>query len=282
MPSVAASQAGSRRENDPDQLARIFAKLSKLPAFHPSVLQLLNISIESDSSMQAFSDAFRSDPALAADLLMAANSVEFGSRRQIETIPHALSFLGLYRVRSLASTVALRMVMRASEVKKEDVRPVWAHGIAAAIVAEELGAIRNAPGLYAAALTHDLGRLGLLLTGASAYVEALSKTFENIEDSNNAERTLFGINHCQAGAKLGQTWGLSVGLQAGMAGHHQNAPMSAPRRIVQIACLAADFLGYPEVQRRDLELSAEVWKQTGLSEGHIREKIAQRTALLDG
>ena len=251
-----------------------------MPAFSPSALRLLSISTDSDSAMESFSESFRSDPALAADLLVAANSAEFASSCRIETIRHALTFLGLDRVRSLASTIALRIAMRTSH-RKEDVRPVWAHSIAAAVVAEELGTIHKMPELYTAALMHDLGRLGLLLAAGSRYVEVLSSTFDDIEESNRLEKVLFGIDHCQAGVMLGRTWSFPAGLQAHMGAHHESVLSGAPRQFVQTACLAADFLGYPEVQRRDLELTAPVWEKTGLSMDRIREKIVQRTALLD-
>ena len=281
MPTLTPSLSDIRREDHAQEQARIFEYLSKLPVFSPSALQLLSVSTENDSAMEAFSEAFRSDPALAADLLLVVNSAAFASRCHIETIRHALTFLGLDRVRSLASTIALKIAMRTSQ-RKEDVRSVWAHGIAAAVVAEELGTIHGVPGLYTAALLHDLGRLGLLLAAGSRYAEALSLTFDDMEESNRLERTLFGIDHCQAGTMLGRTWSFPAGLQANMGAHHEKAPPSGPQELVQIACMAADFLGFPEVQRRDLELTAPVWEKTGLSLDHIREKITQRTALLDG
>lgn len=280
MPTLASSRSDVSCENDAKEQARIWGCLSKLPAFSPSALHLLGVSTESDSAMESFSEAFKSDPALAADLLLAANSVEFASSCRIETIRHALTFLGLDRVRSLASTVALRIAMRTSQ-PKEDVRPVWAHSIATAVVAEELGTIHRMPELYTAALMHDLGRLGLLLAAGSKYTEVLSATFEDLEESNRLERVLFGIDHCQAGVMLGRTWNFPAGLQANMGSHHENVPPSAPRQFVQMACMAADFLGFPEVQRRDIELTAPVWEKTGLSPDRIREKIVQRTALLD-
>jgi len=281
MPALASSPSNISRKDDAHEQARIFEYLSKLPVFSPSALQLLGVSIESDSAMETFSEAFRSDPALAADLLVVVNSAAFASRCHIETIHHALTFLGLERVRSLASTIALKISMHASQ-RKEEVRSVWAHGIATAVVAEELGTVYGLPGLYTAALMHDLGRLGLLLAAGSKYAEILSGTFDDMEEANRREKTLFGIDHCQAGTMLGRTWDFPDGLQAHMSGHHGNAQPGTPQEFVQTACMAADFLGFPEVQRRDVELTSPLWEKSGLSLDRIREMIAQRTAILDG
>jgi HD-like signal output (HDOD) protein len=268
------------QENDVREQAKIFEHLSKLPVFSPSALHLLGVSTESDSAMESFSEAFGSDPALAADLLV-VNSGVFAPRCHIETIRHALSFLGLDRARSLASTMAFRIAMRNFR-HKEQARPVWAHGIAAAVVAEELGTLHGVPGLYTAALMHDLGRLGLLLADGSRYLEVLLGTYDDMKESNRLERTLFGIDHCQAGEMLGRTWNFPAGLRASMGAHHEIVPPSKPLELVQMACMAADCLGFPEVQRRGMELTAPVWEKTGLSADHVREKITQRIAVLGG
>ena len=269
------------QENYSREQARIFEHLSRLPVFSPSALHLLGVSTESDSAMEAFAEAFGSDPALAADLLVVVNSGVFAPRGHIETIRHALTFLGLDRARSLASTMALKIAMRNFR-HKERARPVWAHGIAAAVVGEELGTVHGVPGLYTAALMHDLGRLGLLLADGSRYAEVLSGTYDDIEESNRLERTLLGIDHCQAGEMLGRTWNFPAGLLASMSAHHEIVPPSKPGELVRMACLAADSLGFPEVQRRDVERTAPVWEKTGLSLDHVREKITQRMGVLGG
>jgi HD-like signal output (HDOD) protein len=96
------------------------------------------------------------------------------------------------------------------------------------------------------------------------------------------EKTLLGIDHCQAGEMLGRTWNFSAGLRASLSAHHEIVAPSKPGELVRMACLAADSLGFPEVQRRDVELTAPVWENTGLSLDQIREKITQRMAVLGG
>src|ERR1039458_941882 len=49
--------------------AAIAEKLSKLPPFGPAVQNLLRISLDDDSAVRLFEDAFMSDPALTAELL---------------------------------------------------------------------------------------------------------------------------------------------------------------------------------------------------------------------
>lgn len=78
-----------------DRHAAVYVRLSKLPPFRPAALKLLNISVESGSAMRDFEEIFKSDPALSADLLLVANSLQFGPRARVETIRHAITYLGL-------------------------------------------------------------------------------------------------------------------------------------------------------------------------------------------
>jgi HD-like signal output (HDOD) protein len=261
-----------------DQHAQVMERLSKLPPFRPACVKLLAFSTDDYSAMDDFSKIFMADPALAADLLLVANSMEFGSRSHIDTIRHALAFLGLERVRSLASTIAVREA--ALQESRESVRPVWLHGIASAVIAEKLGAMHNLPGLYTAALVHDLGRLGLLSAGRERYGMVFGAAFRDIEEANRLEEVLFGMDHCQAGAYLGEKWGFPIGLQVAMAAHHGTEEMSPQRKLVRVACGLADSLGFPEVTQRDPDLSDSLCREAGLSPDAIRNEISRRMATL--
>ena len=263
-----------------EQQAGVSERLSKLPPFRPASLRLLAVSTDGYSAMDDFSRIFTADPAMAADLLLVANSMEFGSRSRIETIRHALSFLGLERVRSLASTIAVSAGVH--QAPHESVRPLWLHSIASAVIAEKLGTMHGVQGIYTAALVHDLGRLGLLSVERERYALVLGTVFEDIDQANRMEEILFGMDHCKTGAFLAEKWGFPIGLQTAMFAHHATGQMSLPRRIVQAACAIAESLGFPEVQRRDQDASDGLCKEAGLAPDAICEQIAKRMATLEG
>ena len=171
--------------------------LSKLPPFHPAALKLLNIASDSETAVDDFEKIFKTDPALTADLLLVANSPLFGTRASIASIRHAIMHLGLDRVRSLASTIALSFFVR-NQPRTPFVRHIWAHSMATATVAEVLGKLYRVPDLYTAGLVHDLGRLGLLLSVGQPYEKWVSAEVPTIEQSNEGERAQFGMDHCEA------------------------------------------------------------------------------------
>jgi len=252
--------------------------LSKLPPFHPAALKLLNISSENGTAISDFEAVFRADPALTADLLLVANSALFGNRAKIATIRHALAHLGLDRVRSLASSIALSFFVR-NQPRTAFVRHIWAHSIATAVIAEVLGNLYGSPDLYTAGLTHDLGRLGLLLTVGADYETEISSIFAGIAEANQLEYTRFGMDHQHAGSLVGHKWGFPVVLRSCMIAHHgcDSAPAAGPLVLVQLACRLAESLGYPEIRLQQplppLELPKKVRSSAQLSPQRIQDRI---------
>jgi HD-like signal output (HDOD) protein len=257
------------------------SRLSKLPHFQTSALNLLNLAADNEAGIPDIEDVFLSDPALAADLLLVANSAEFGFRARVETVRHALTLLGLNRIRALAATVALHLYVQKVQ-RKTDLRGVWAHSVATAVIAESVGSLYGSHGMYTAGLTHDLGRLGLRLVGGDQYAEYMSREFTDLAEANAIEKTLFGMNHCEAGAFLAQTWGFPTSLSTHMAGHHESngGGLADPRYLIQVACRLADSLDFLEVQRLDLAsnpaLPERLRRRPELAPELLYDQIGQR------
>jgi HD-like signal output (HDOD) protein len=103
---------------------------------------------------------------------------------------------------------------------------------------------------------HDIGRLGLLLYDARKYQAALLQKFIDLHEATTVEKTLVGMTHCEAGETLGETWHLPESLQKCIASHHDECDSSSSEvNLVRIACGLADFLGFPEVEREDVNMA---------------------------
>jgi HD-like signal output (HDOD) protein len=267
-------------EHDSDFAARhaqTVICLSKLPPFHPAALKLLNIASESGTAIDDFEAIFKVDPALTADLLLVANSPLFGTRASIASIRHALTHLGLDRVRSLAATIALSFFVR-NQPRTAFVRHIWAHSIATATVAEILGKLYRLPDLYTAGLVHDLGRLGLLLTIGQTYEKWVSTEVPSIEESNQLEQARFGMNHCEAASHVAEKWGFPAVLQKCMIGHHDPdiGPPGDPVPLVQLSCRIAAAIGFPEVYQESApfpELADKARACEELAVERIRKRV---------
>jgi len=238
----------------------IFHRLSRLPPLRPSTLRLLSISVESDSAISDFENVFKSDPVLATDLLILANSPVFGVRATVQSIRHAIALLGMERIRSLAFAVAVKGYMRTGRWG-DALQVSWRHSIATAVLAEALGAAEDTavPLLYTAGLMHDVGRLALFQVSPEKYGQVLSTGFASIQEYLNLEKLLFGCAHDDAGAFLAGTWGFPTSLCDCIRFHHWDVAVHAGQlfELVGVACSLADSLGFPEVTRADLIEGAE-------------------------
>jgi HD-like signal output (HDOD) protein len=240
-------------------------RVNQLPPFHPTVLRLLTVSMESDSAVDDFEDIFKCDPALAADLLVVANSAAFGLRATISSIRHALALLGLERVSSLSFTIAMQFYMRQTP-RMASVQPIWSHALATALIAEILGDIRRTTcrGLYTTALMHDVGRLGLLMSAGREYADLLSKKFPDIGESLLYEANRLGTTHVEAGDVLAEKWCFPPEMRSCIRRHHEEAAAGNSdelMKLIRIACGIATRIGYGEVNCENAETPDRILKE---------------------
>jgi len=242
---MASLDIGGRGENT-------LSRLNRLPAFNDTAVKLLARPFGDEESISVVEAAFRSDPAMASQLLVAANSAAMGLRTHVGTLRHAVAVLGFNRVRSLVVTIATSSYMHQFPLKV--VRPIWSHGIATAVIAEQLAGYSDrlsGAALYTAGLTHDLGRLGLLAADRQRYATFLQVEYLDRDQSEQCEWEQFGVIHTVAGGLLTQLWGFPENLCGHCENHHAESGFDTEEdRIVHTACLLADALGYPEVRLR--------------------------------
>ena len=231
------------------------SRLNRLPAFNETAVRLLARPFGDEDSIVYIEGSFRSDPGLASQLLVAANSAAMGLRARVATLRHALAVLGINRIRALVVTIATSSYMH--QFPMEVVRPIWAHGIATAVIAEELAGYSDrlsGAALYTAGLTHDLGRLGLLAAERRRYGAFLQEEYENREQSDSVEWEQFGVLHTVAGGLITQLWGFPANLCGHAENHHGESGFDTEEdRLVHTACLLADAIGYPELRLRSAE-----------------------------
>lgn len=67
-----------------------------------SLVRTLN---DPDASAAQIAAIISKDPALTANLLRMANSAQFGLSRQVLSLDHAITMLGMSRIRSLSTSI---------------------------------------------------------------------------------------------------------------------------------------------------------------------------------
>jgi putative nucleotidyltransferase with HDIG domain len=192
-------------------------------------------------------EAINLDPIFATEILRAANSPLYGAAREITTVKQAVPRLGLDRVKAVAALIAVKAMTKPA-VRLETLRRCWIHSLVTAILTEESARACGSPPdtAYTAGLLHNLGSLGLMAAYPDEYRRMLDVSSEFNFDLLQAERDIFEIDHCAAGARLAQKWGFPDQIAAAIATHHDepNAQNGSISALVQISWRLADTLGY--------------------------------------
>ncbi len=221
--------------------------LRLVPPFPAIAQRLLGLVSQEDVSIRQVYELVRMDPSFSAELLRFANSALFGLRREVKSLPQAIGIVGLDRVKTMATFVALNRMVRSS-VRVEALRKIWLHSLVTAVIADEAGRMSYIARdtAYTAGLLHNLGTLGLM----SAYPDEYSRMLEVSNDFGfdllRTERDLFEIDHCAAGAYLAQDWDFPDELAAAIATHHDDPVLgeSSLDNLVKVSWRMADTLGF--------------------------------------
>jgi len=220
--------------------------LRLVPPFPSTAQRVLALVNQDDVGLRDVYDIVKMDPSFAAELLRFANCALFGSRHEVKSVAQAIVVVGLDRVKTIATFVAMNRMIRNS-VSVGALRKVWTHSQATAVIAEEAARLNHVPRepAYTGGLLHNLGSLGLMSAYPDEYSRMLEVSDEFGFDLLGAERDLFDIDHCLAGCYLAQDWDFPDDLAAAIAGHHE-APVAGDTsldNLIRVSWRLADTLG---------------------------------------
>ena len=268
------------------------AALCQLPAFRPVALKFLKMLANEEAEVQKIAALLRSDPALGAEVLTVANSAGYCHSHHVDNLVQAIMVLGFEKTKSLTLTIALKSFLGDFGNAKA-MKACWRHSLATALVAEQLAELYgvSTDQAYTAGLMHDVGRLGLLMIDGDRYAPMLDRRHHSVGACLEVERSLFYLDHCQAGLWLTQKWGFPPEFSR-VAGCHHEELTGRPRDLASLACAAcllADALGYAAVLCQGTPSAAEIaerlpispWNQFHFDPAKLEDYVAKQIALVD-
>jgi putative nucleotidyltransferase with HDIG domain len=221
--------------------------LKDLPPYRPVARKLMMLTAHADVQLEQIQQVLRMDAAFTSDVLRLANSPLIGMRAEIKSVMQAVMMLGLERIKALATTLALRAFLTAG-VPSGALLACWRHNLATSILCERLGRILHVDSdtCYTAGLLHDVGRLALLCSFPEKYEQILSLEQSGDFDLLQSEKSIFDIDHCQAGKWILEHWDFPKELREVAAVHHEKPQpgTSDLLRVVHAGWRIADLLGF--------------------------------------
>lgn len=201
---------------------RIASGKLELPVLPEAAAQVVTLSYDENCDISQLATVIKRDQALSGNVLRISNTPVYSSGVQIKSLDHAVSRLGMKKVREIALIISCESRVFQVPGYTKEVKELFKHSLAAAGFGEEIARIRrmNVDESFLCGLLHDIGKPVLYQT-----VSDLEKE-RGAPFPADAVKQMIQETHQELGAKLIQTWALPERLSETIAYHHN--PMAAP------------------------------------------------------
>lgn len=252
------------------EIERVTESIKPIPQVALKILRLIN---DEDYDVKELTEEIRKDQVICARTLKFCNSVIFAGREKIESLDHALAYLGFKYLVKLIISTAMGTFFNGSGAGYSLCKGgLYHHAIGTALIAEKLADATKAvkPGLaYTAGLLHDIGKVVLDQYITSAYPLFYRKLFEEETNFLEIEKTVLEIDHTETGFNLARKWSLPESLADSIRHHHypENAVKNLElTHIVYLAdLLMSRFHAGLELERLNTESLSSRLAAIGLS-----------------
>ena len=255
--------------------------IDALPAMPVIAQKLLALKLNTEEGKRMLLVLIEQDPQISAKILGLSNSAMVGASRHIKTVREAAMLLGIKRVQSVATGIAIMSMMAKVSAGKLDMQDVWLHsfGIAFAM----LGIARIMPEkirpqddqIFLGGMLHDLGYLALAFLDSKLSDKLHTRLAAEFDrPALEVEREAVGICHDELGAALARHWTLPEETIAVLRYHHNpeaaGAAVGQPLvRMVNIAEKLLPSFGISEHVAPDI--SAGEWEALGIDPSKAEE-----------
>jgi len=191
--------------------------LGDLPPFSPILNKLMATLASDDVSFAQLAELIEKDTVLAGNVLRLVNSALYGRRGTISSVRHAVSLVGLAKLRNTVMTLSVSRLWADSRAPKG-----WPaarfnlHGVATAVMTDLLAQRLPAEfpeGGFVAGLLHDIGLLLIATSLPHEFGEIRRLHVEEGLALEEAERNVIGMDHADISAAALNRWNLPVPIQ---------------------------------------------------------------------
>ena len=227
--------------------------MGELPPFSPILNKLMATLAAEDVSFAKLAELIEKDTVLAGNVLRMVNSALYGRRGAINSVRHAVSLMGLVKLRNSVMSLSISRIWSGARTPKG-----WSgaqfnlHAVATAVMCDLLaqrGPIAYPEGGFVSGLLHDLGLLLIAISLPVEY-EAIRQLHEEGGMSiADAEMEVIGLDHSEISAAALADWNLPEPIQKAVRyrrqPERQTAELVPLSRALQLAEQLVDCRGIP-------------------------------------
>jgi HD-like signal output (HDOD) protein len=202
---------------------RAVRALGQLPPFSPILNRLIASLANEDVSFAKIADLIEKDTVLAGNILRLVNSALYGLPGTVNSIRHAVSLLGINKLRNAALTMSVSRMW--NQVKTP---PGWSmakfnlHSVGVGILSDLLAQrleVAYAEGAFVAGLFHDLGLLLVAIGLHDEYKQISLLCQQEQKWAHEYEVQVLGMTHAELSAEALAQWNLPEQIQTAVRYH---------------------------------------------------------------
>ncbi|WP_031499799.1 HDOD domain-containing protein [Bryobacter aggregatus] len=199
--------------------------LNNLPAFSPILNRLLASLASEDVRFSELASLIEKDTVLSGHVLRLVNSAAMARRSRINSISHAVSVLGIVRLRNFLLSLSIARLWQSTRTQTPwSMAKFNLHGAAVALMADLLAQHCDCSypeGAFLAGLLHDYGKLLIAAALPEQFLEILKLSSEEESSLIDCERKVTGFTHAELSAMTLKAWNLPEDIVRGVEFHHQ-------------------------------------------------------------
>lgn len=210
---------------DANFLKNIIGHISSVPPLPAAAQKLIQLTSNINVNIKEVGQVVSMDLGIASKLLQIVNSPFYGLRQKINTVPQAITLIGLEAVRSLALSLS---VIKTGKDEKSPLyltqEDFWRHSLSTAIISKKVSPLISScepEEAFVAGLMHDMGKLILLEFTKDNYNLALMQASKAQVPLTSLEHEMFELDHAILADELCRHWKIPDTISKAIAYHHE-------------------------------------------------------------
>jgi putative nucleotidyltransferase with HDIG domain len=262
-----------------EELTLAISRINPIPQI---ALKIIRTFQSENYSAKDIADQIRNDQVIAAKVLQLCNSVYVNTKKEITSIDQAIVILGAQIVVHIVLASALENFLSSSSSGYSMSKGgLFHHATSAAIVSEHISKFtgKSKPDIaYTGGLLHDIGKVLLDQYVGSLIPNFYREVYTDGVELVEAEKSLLGITHTEAGERLARLWSFPSAL-IDVVAYHDNPERShhdpALTNIIYLAnLLLSRFDTCKELERIDTKPLRFCLQQLGLDVHSLQNLIS--------
>jgi putative nucleotidyltransferase with HDIG domain len=226
---------------EPKAIGRVMEGIQPIPQVVMKVLRMIG---EDAYDFKDIANEICNDQVICARTLKICNSALYAKAKRIDSIDHALVYLGQELFAKLVISSYIKdLLQHHNQGYSLCMGGIYHHAVGTAIITEKLARLtqRISPSLaYTAGLLHDIGKV-VLDQYISSALPLFYRELQNEVDFLELEKKHLGVSHNEVGSQLAEKWSFPESLVDTILHHHYPENATQHPELTHMVYIA-DFL----------------------------------------